>query len=419
MHRAAVIALTLAVTVIGAAPAAADPTQLGLFFGPRVFADDSKLGYVKDNPAHPSLDNGIEFGLRVARPFFPWLVPELELGLAPTGTKPIRAGAGNTGPTAAATDVFWMNPRAQLRFELLPGRRIQPFLVVGGGAPIALSSARKTFDSDILGDGYVGGGVRFDTGKRFTVRFDARVSMLPGIDRYIAAELDFSFGLELHIGEPAKRTTEQLPDGLISDRDQDGIPDAKDACPDREEDADGFDDLDGCPDIDNDLDKVLDIADRCPSVPETYNGYEDDDGCPDTVPLEVDNLRGTVEGLLYAEGETAVRDSAMGNLRKIAKIMADHPSIKVVLIGHTDSVEAKQFADTTAGAPPPDLEALAADLSRARAEAVKQALVGLGVAAPRVNVEGHGAEEAVSDNDKPKGRLANRRVEIRLFVPPR
>ena len=41
-----------------------------------------------------------------------------------------------------------------------------------------------------------------------------------------------------------------------------------------------------------------------------------------------------------------------------------------------------------------------------------------GIAGPRIDVEGHGAEESVSDNDKPRGRLANRRVEIKLYVPP-
>ena len=39
--------------------------------------------------------------------------------------------------------------------------------------------------------------------------------------------------------------------------------------------------------------------------------------------------------------------------------------------------------------------------------------------APRVEIVGRGAEEPVSDNDKPKGRLTNRRVEIKLYVPPR
>ncbi|HET9627842.1 MAG TPA: OmpA family protein, partial [Kofleriaceae bacterium] len=219
-----------------------------------------------------------------------------------------------------------------------------------------------------------------------------------------------------------KLVTPTLTDAIASqsarpgDRDGDGILGSKDACPTEAEDIDGFEDQDGCPDIDNDLDGVLDIADKCPNVAETYNGFEDDDGCPDVLPGDVDALRGTVEGLLYGDGETAVRDSAKPAIQRIAKTMAAHPSIRVVLIGHTDDTEAKQFAQP---GQPADNDALSADLARARAEAVKNALVEAGVAATRVLVEGKGAEEPVADNTKPRGRLANRRVEIKLYVPPR
>jgi outer membrane protein OmpA-like peptidoglycan-associated protein len=217
--------------------------------------------------------------------------------------------------------------------------------------------------------------------------------------------------------EPEDRDGWQDDDGCPEmDNDGDGIPDAQDKCPERPEDFDGFEDQDGCPDIDNDLDGVLDIADKCPNVPETYNGFEDDDGCPDVLPGDVDALRGTIEGLLYGDGETLVRDSAQPSIKRIAKTMAAHPSIRVVLIGHTDDSEAKQFAEA---GQPADPDALAADLSRARAEAVKNALVAAGVAASRVIVEGKGAEEPVADNTRPRGRLANRRVEIKLYVPPR
>jgi len=413
------LGLALGILALGASPVAADATQLGAFFGPRIYSDNALLGYIDDQPGapapHPDLENAVEVGLRIARPFFAWFVPELELAFAPTSTTKPCLGQDCIAPAS----VVWMDPRLHVRFELLPGRRLQPFLVVGGGGPIALSSARKTFDSGIVGEVYAGGGLRFDTHKRFTLRFDARVALVPGIDRIALPEIDVSFGLEIHLGEKHRRTKEELAEDQHADRDGDGIADDKDACPDRPEDADGFDDLDGCPDIDNDLDRVLDIADRCANVPESYNGFDDDDGCPDTVPAEVEALRGTVEGLLYADGETVVRDSAQPQIRKIAKLMATYPSIKVVLIGHTDDREAKQFATVVEGQPPPDYAALATDLSRARAEAVKQALVAAGVAAPRVEVEGRGAEEPVSDNDKPKGRLANRRVEIKLFVPPR
>ena len=46
--------------------------------------------------------------------------------------------------------------------------------------------------------------------------------------------------------------------------------------------------MDGCPDdflssIDSDQDGFPDAIDACPAEPETYNKYQDEDGCPDTV----------------------------------------------------------------------------------------------------------------------------------------
>lgn len=421
MHRSgratlAILGALLASGLLRAAPAAADSTQLGGWFGPRVFSSDSKLGYIPDQP-YLGLASTVAFGPRIARPLWDWIVPELELGFAPARTETMSV-------VDRPARVYWLDPRLHLRFEILPGRRLQPFVVVGGGAPIALSTRQSAFDTSIIGSGYVGGGVRFDSQKGFVLRFDARVAFLPGIERVIAAEVDLGFGVEFALGKPrARRTGEaRLARGeRPGDRDGDGVPDAEDGCPDRAEDADGFDDLDGCPDIDNDLDRVLDIADRCANVPETYNGFQDDDGCPDTLPPEVDGLKGTIEGLLYAEGETMVRDSAQASIQRIARTMIAHPSIRVVLIGHTDDREALQFAtidDDQPPQPPPDPAALSADLSRARAEAVKQAIAAEGIASPRIDALGHGAEEPVSENDKPRGRLANRRVEIKLYVPP-
>jgi outer membrane protein OmpA-like peptidoglycan-associated protein len=411
MHRRWWVALA---TSVAASPVAAEPTQIGGWFGPRLFSSSSQLGYIDDAPAHPELQNGIELGARVARPFLPWLVPELELALSPTRTNAVGG--------AEAARVLWFEPRIHLRFELWPDLPVRPFVVVGGGSPVALSSAKLRFATSIVGDGYVGGGLRFDTRKGFVLRFDARLAILPAhrdSDRSVAGEFDFGFGIEFQVGDrrgptAAERRLAQGP--KPADRDGDGIPDAQDACPDRPEDIDSFEDSDGCPDIDNDLDRVLDIADKCPNVSEAYNGFEDDDGCPDTMPADVDALRGTVEGLTYSEGETVVRDAAMPAIRKIAKTMTAHPSIRVVLIGHTDDREAKQFALPDEQ---PDVDALSADLARARAEAVKNALVAAGILPSRILVEGRGFEDPVADNAKPRGRLANRRVEIKLYVPAR
>ena len=67
------------------------------------------------------------------------------------------------------------------------------------------------------------------------------------------------------------------------DNDHDGVPDLQDKCPDLAEDVDGFQDTDGCPDLDNDQDGIVDTNDKCPNEPEDFDGEQDTDGCPDLV----------------------------------------------------------------------------------------------------------------------------------------
>ncbi|MBF5042686.1 OmpA family protein [Aggregicoccus sp. 17bor-14] len=100
------------------------------------------------------------------------------------------------------------------------------------------------------------------------------------------------------------------PEEAPKDRDGDGVPDPADKCPDQAEDKDGFQDEDGCPELDNDQDGIVDSADKCPDVsgpmqnlgcpivdkdgdgvldaqdkcpsePEDKDGFQDEDGCPD------------------------------------------------------------------------------------------------------------------------------------------
>ncbi len=74
------------------------------------------------------------------------------------------------------------------------------------------------------------------------------------------------------------------------DNDQDTIPDASDKCPSESEDSDGFEDTDGCPEPDNDKDGIPDHNDRCPNEAETKNGFRDDDGCPDEADEDKDGV---------------------------------------------------------------------------------------------------------------------------------
>ncbi|PIE19581.1 MAG: thrombospondin [Proteobacteria bacterium] len=82
--------------------------------------------------------------------------------------------------------------------------------------------------------------------------------------------------------EPEDRDGFQDADGCPDlDNDGDGIPDKEDSCPLQPEDKDGYLDIDGCPDPDNDGDGIPDKKDTCPNAPEDKDGFQDDDGCPD------------------------------------------------------------------------------------------------------------------------------------------
>lgn len=79
-------------------------------------------------------------------------------------------------------------------------------------------------------------------------------------------------------------------DDAPGDRDGDGLADGDDTCPDEPEDVDGFEDEDGCPDLDNDADGIPDESDQCPNEAETVNDHEDHDGCPDVGDADSDGI---------------------------------------------------------------------------------------------------------------------------------
>jgi OmpA-OmpF porin, OOP family len=79
------------------------------------------------------------------------------------------------------------------------------------------------------------------------------------------------------------------------DNDGDVIADDADKCPNDAEDNDGFEDLDGCPDSDNDKDGIADDQDRCPMEAESLNGFDDEDGCPDIKDTDRDGLADDID----------------------------------------------------------------------------------------------------------------------------
>ena len=124
-----------------------------------------------------------------------------------------------------------------------------------------------------------------DADALFDLGIGAKYALLPFLQlradvRWIGTagrepEGSLSHAVEFHLGAA------WLFGGAPDDPDNDGVAGSADKCPTEAEDKDGFQDEDGCPDLDNDGDKIPDLNDKCPDEAENINGLADTDGCPD------------------------------------------------------------------------------------------------------------------------------------------
>jgi len=105
-----------------------------------------------------------------------------------------------------------------------------------------------------------------------------------------------------------------------------------------------------------------------------------------------------VEGIYFDTGKSLLKPESTPALQEMAKLFAKDPSLKLWVVGHTDSVG--------------PIEANM-KLSQARAEAVAAALTTAhGIAAARLRGFGVGPLAPVASNDGEDGRARNRRVEL-------
>jgi len=213
------------------------------------------------------------------------------------------------------------------------------------------------------------------------------------------------------------------PAPVVKDSDGDGIPDDIDRCPFDPEDKDGFQDEDGCPDLDNDGDGIVDALDACPNNPGPLSnrgcpvldrdgdGVMDDvdkcpdepgpppDGCPKKYKLVVvkkDRIE-LKQQVKYATGKWKVLPASYALLGEVAQAMKDYASVRVRVEGNTDNVGGEAFN---------------IKLSQKRAEAVRAYLVKLGVAPERMEAVGYGPARPIASNKTEKGRAQNRRTDF-------
>lgn len=105
-------------------------------------------------------------------------------------------------------------------------------------------------------------------------------------------------------------------------------------------------------------------------------------------------------GIKFDVNKATIKAESMGTINYVVKMMQDNPSLKFSVEGHTDS---------------DGEETLNQKLSEARAKAVMNILVELGIAQDRLTSTGHGESKPAAGNDTPEGKAQNRRVEFVKF----
>lgn len=114
----------------------------------------------------------------------------------------------------------------------------------------------------------------------------------------------------------------------------------------------------------------------------------------------------TVGSVVFANiefeyGKAVVRDSSKQFIRDVAEAMKSRPTMRVEIRGHTDDVGGEEY----------NLK-----LSQARAQAVADELVLLGVQASRLMVVGYGESRPLAPNTSPENARKNRRTEFVILA---
>lgn len=177
------------------------------------------------------------------------------------------------------------------------------------------------------------------------------------------------------------------PEVKVTDGDNDGVPDVSDECPGIKGSAAAK----GCPDADGD--NIADKDDKCPNE----RGMMNNNGCP--VKVEAPKMFDRV--LLFEENSSIVeRFDVIDILEPVGDILFFNKDAKLVISGYT-----YEEGD----------EKASMELSKERADAVKQFFVDNGFAPEKIETAGYGSAKPLAGTSSDETTRKNRRVEIQII----
>lgn len=105
-------------------------------------------------------------------------------------------------------------------------------------------------------------------------------------------------------------------------------------------------------------------------------------------------------GIKFDVNKATIKPESIGTINYVVTMMKDNPDLRFAVEGHTDSDGDENHNQK---------------LSEARAKAVMEKLIELGIATERLTYKGHGESKPMADNNSPEGKAQNRRVEFVKF----
>ncbi|MBD0294206.1 MAG: OmpA family protein, partial [Flavisolibacter sp.] len=154
----------------------------------------------------------------------------------------------------------------------------------------------------------------------------------------------------------------------IPDSDKDGLNDEEDKCPSLA----GVARYQGCPVPDSDADGVNDEEDNCIDVP----GVKEHKGCPIANKELSQQLNEAAKKIFFETGSYQLLSQSFTALDQVAQLLKNNPYLKLAIEGHTDAIGSSESNQA---------------LSENRANAVLGYLKEKGIAESRLKATGYGA----------------------------